>query len=312
MSRQLIVLTAALAVHTAAVVVVAKSWDSPKPPAPVAVAATLPAPCQTGAPPPALRAPRTPAPAAAASITDADLEAGIHMSDDTHGMITRALFDRLVADPRAIGNSARIVPATRDGRVDGYKLYAIRPGSLFDRLHFQNGDTLQTVNGMDVTTPDKALTTYAAAHRTNSLEVGLRRRGAPLTIGVALVGITPAFLEANIARVDATHVRVSRAALALALAQDKTLVEGARVVPSMRDDRAEGYKVYAIQPGSVAARLGLEDGDTVLSVNHLGVADPAITLGAWTMLGTAPALDLAILRRGQPVTLTIIPEADGF
>lgn len=311
MSRQIIVLTAALAVHTAAVVVVATSWDSPPPPAPVAAAAALPAPCQTGAPPPALRDRWAPAPVAAAGgITDADLEAGIHMSDATHGMIARALYDRLFADPMALGRSVRIVPATRDGHAAGFKLYAIRPGSLFDRMHFQNGDTLQTVNGVDLADNDKSLATYIAAHRTSSLEIGLLRKGSPLTIGVAIVGITPAFLDANIEYVDATHVRVSRAAIALALARDTELVSGARVVPSLRDNRAEGYKVYAIQPGSVAARLGLENGDTVLAVNHLGVADPAITLGRWTMLGTAPELDLAITRRGQPLTLTVIAGAD--
>lgn len=59
-----------------------------------------------------------------------------------------------------VARAARIVPSVRDGKPHGFKLYAIRPGSIYVVLGLRNGDTITAVNGDDITTPDKALRIY--------------------------------------------------------------------------------------------------------------------------------------------------------
>ncbi|NVJ21393.1 hypothetical protein HUW62_09200 [Myxococcus sp. AM011] len=75
---------------------------------------------------------------------------------------------------------ARIVPAFKDGKAQGFKLFSIREGSLYDKLGFQNGDVIQRVNGISLDTPEKALETYALLKTARRLEVDLHRDGAPL------------------------------------------------------------------------------------------------------------------------------------
>src|SRR2546427_744949 len=49
--------------------------------------------------------------------------------DDTHYEIDKKLVDTVLANPMAVGKGARVVPAVKNGKPDGFKLYAIRPSS---------------------------------------------------------------------------------------------------------------------------------------------------------------------------------------
>jgi membrane-associated protease RseP (regulator of RpoE activity) len=98
-------------------------------------------------------------------------------TDDHHVVIPRATFDQLLADPAAFARSARVVPAVTAGVTDGFKLYAIRPASVFARLGLQNGDTIRAVNGFELTSPDQALDLVRKVRRADQLTVDLERRG---------------------------------------------------------------------------------------------------------------------------------------
>ncbi|HEX7704779.1 MAG TPA: hypothetical protein VF403_28760, partial [Kofleriaceae bacterium] len=65
----------------------------------------------------------------------------------------------------------------KDGKPDGFKLYAIRPSSVYAKLGLQNGDTLQSINGFDLTSADKALEVYTKLREATSLQVSVTRRG---------------------------------------------------------------------------------------------------------------------------------------
>jgi hypothetical protein len=101
--------------------------------------------------------------------------------------IRRALVDRVLADPIAATASARLVPAVANGHPIGFKLYALRPGSLLDALGFSNGDTVTTVNGYDLTSPDKSLEFYARVRASNEFDVGVIRHGSPRTLHYTIV-----------------------------------------------------------------------------------------------------------------------------
>jgi hypothetical protein len=96
--------------------------------------------------------------------------------------IRRSLVERVLADPLAVARTVRIVPAIADGRPSGFKLYAIRAGSLFDELGFQNDDTVVSLDGFDVTEPDKALEAYTRLRDATSVEVAIWRHGDAKTL----------------------------------------------------------------------------------------------------------------------------------
>jgi general secretion pathway protein C len=135
------------------------------PPAPVAA----PAPVVTGVPP-------------AEGDLSAEIDKGVHKIDDSHYDIDRALVDKILNDPSAIARSARIVPSIKDGKANGFKMYAIRPNSVYAKIGMQNGDTIHSINGFEITSPDKALEVYTKVKSANSLSVQITRRGAPVSM----------------------------------------------------------------------------------------------------------------------------------
>ncbi|HUS63955.1 MAG TPA: type II secretion system protein GspC, partial [Kofleriaceae bacterium] len=90
--------------------------------------------------------------------------------------------DRLLANPTDVAKSARVVPSVKDGQPNGFKLYAIRPSSLYARIGLLNGDTLTGVNGFDLTSVDKALEAYTHIRDASRLSVAITRRGTPITL----------------------------------------------------------------------------------------------------------------------------------
>ncbi|HWO21796.1 MAG TPA: type II secretion system protein GspC [Kofleriaceae bacterium] len=146
-------------------------------PGPAPVVPVVPAPTPTPVPP---------APDPAIDVA-AVLDAGIRKIDATHYEVTRAARDQILDNPMAFAKGARIVPAMKNGQLDGFKVYALRAGSLLERIGVRNGDTLQTLGGHSLSEPDKALEAYSALRTATQIELGLVRSGAAMTIAIAFV-----------------------------------------------------------------------------------------------------------------------------
>jgi C-terminal processing protease CtpA/Prc len=127
-----------------------------------------------------------PAAASDASELEKRVDANIKRIDDTHFEVTKKLVDEFVNSSSSLARSARVVPAVKDGKPDGFKLYAIRPSSLFAKLGFQNGDTLKRINGQDLTSLEKALEVYTKTRTATKFVVDILRRGSPLTITIVV------------------------------------------------------------------------------------------------------------------------------
>jgi general secretion pathway protein C len=135
--------------------------------------------------------PQTPAVAAAAPITpttppvDANPESelssavdkGVKKIDDTHYEIDRSLVDKILGDPSVVMRQARIVPSIVNGKPNGFKMYAIRQNSAFAKIGMQNGDTITSINGFDMTSPDKVLEIYTKVRSASNLSIAIIRRG---------------------------------------------------------------------------------------------------------------------------------------
>lgn len=121
-------------------------------------------------------------PVVAANDEDAAVDNGIHKNGDNTYDIDKGLVDRMLANPMAMARGARIVPSIKNGKPDGFRLYAIRPNSAFAKLGLMNGDTLQSINGFALTSADQALEAYTKLRSATSLELDVERRGQPITL----------------------------------------------------------------------------------------------------------------------------------
>jgi S1-C subfamily serine protease len=68
-------------------------------------------------------------------------------------------------------------------------------------------------------------------------------------------------------------------------------------------------KLYAIRSSSLLAKLGFANGDTVLGVNKHVLNSAVDWLEIYAKLRDAKRLEVQLLRRGNPLTLTfaIVP-----
>jgi general secretion pathway protein C len=140
-----------------------------------------------GAPPPATPVAATETPASPGGDENKDdmqasIDSGIKKLDDSNYEIDKSLVEKVLLHPMAVAKGARVVPSMKNGKPDGFKLYAIRPSSAFAKLGLANGDTLQSINGFELTSADKALEVYTKLREATSLEVEVTRRGKPVTL----------------------------------------------------------------------------------------------------------------------------------
>ena len=88
------------------------------------------------------------------------------------------MVDKILENQAELMRSARIVPEQKDGKVVGVRMFGIRPDTLLGTLGLQNGDRLETINGFNMASPEKALEAYARLRTAGNLNVKVNRRGA--------------------------------------------------------------------------------------------------------------------------------------
>jgi len=86
------------------------------------------------------------------------------------------------APPKAdVEREARFVPAMRDGKPEGYKVYAIRAGGRFDKAGLKNGDTITHVNGTSATLAEAGPALAQMMDGSAEVKVTVTRKGTPGT-----------------------------------------------------------------------------------------------------------------------------------
>jgi general secretion pathway protein C len=117
-----------------------------------------------------------------ASPVPPEIASKIQKISDTEYSIDRAVVDNILERQTELMKSARIVPEQKDGKVLGIRLFGIRPDTLLGTLGLQNGDRLESINGFNMGSPEKALEAYARLRTASNLNIKVNRRGAPLSI----------------------------------------------------------------------------------------------------------------------------------
>ena len=106
----------------------------------------------------------------------------IHQVSETQFNVDKGVVDNILENQAQLMSSARIVPEQKDGKVVGIRLFGVRPDTLLGKLGLQNGDRLDSINGFEMASPEKALEAYARLRTADKLTVQVTRRGKPTTL----------------------------------------------------------------------------------------------------------------------------------
>ncbi len=118
--------------------------------------------------------------------SSADLDRHVRRTSPSTWDVDMSLVER-VLDQAPLATNPRIVPHERDGRVVGIRIYGIRRDSLLGRLGLENGDTLLSVNGHELSSPDGAISAFSELRATDAVFLSLERRGVPRVHAYRLV-----------------------------------------------------------------------------------------------------------------------------
>jgi len=126
-----------------------------------------------------------PKPVADATAAGGPVE-GIKKLDDRHFQIERSTVNNALGNLNDLAMQARIVPSFKNGQANGFKLFSIKPDSLYSQIGIQNGDVIQRINGLDINSPDKALEAYGKLKSANALDLSVERNGQTVSYHYAI------------------------------------------------------------------------------------------------------------------------------
>ncbi len=109
---------------------------------------------------------------------DSGGELAVRQIGDNQYVVKREDLQKMTANLNALARQARIVPA----RGGGFKIYAIKRHSIYRSLGIKNGDVIKSINGMELSSPDKALEAYSRLQTATKLSLDIKRRGQAMTL----------------------------------------------------------------------------------------------------------------------------------
>lgn len=105
---------------------------------------------------------------------------GIKELSENQYEVPRAEIDKTLANLNDVAMQARIVPAFKDGVAQGFKLFSIRPDSIYTKIGVVNGDVIKRINGFEMNDPAKALEVYSKLKDASRIDIELERNGSNL------------------------------------------------------------------------------------------------------------------------------------
>jgi general secretion pathway protein C len=87
-----------------------------------------------------------------------------------------ASMNQLLTDVRAVPN------LEKGGATDGFKVFAIRKGSLFDKIGLQNNDVVKRINGIELDSAEKGLELFQVLKNETAFNVDLMRKSQKTTM----------------------------------------------------------------------------------------------------------------------------------
>lgn len=87
--------------------------------------------------------------------------------------------------------------------------------------------------------------------------------------------------------------------------EETDLAKQARIVPSQKDGKTQGYKFYGIRRGSLPKAMMIKNGDMLVSANGAELDDVTKLMTLSKSLRKAKKVTLGFVRKGKPRTITV-------
>jgi general secretion pathway protein C len=107
---------------------------------------------------------------------------GVTKTSETTYTIAGSEIDKALGDMNEVATQARIVPSFQNGKANGFKLFSIKPNSIYQKIGLQNGDVISKINGYEMNSPERALEIYAKLKDSQSIQIDLKRRGKDMNM----------------------------------------------------------------------------------------------------------------------------------
>lgn len=119
---------------------------------------------------------------AVSNAAAADADAQIRKIGEDRYLVAQAEVEHSMANLSELFTQMRAVPNMQDGKTNGFRLFAIRSGSLFQKIGLQNNDVVQRINGIELNDPGKAMSLFQDLQGETRLAVDVVRGGETRTL----------------------------------------------------------------------------------------------------------------------------------
>jgi general secretion pathway protein C len=114
-------------------------------------------------------------------------------------------------------------------------------------------------------------------------------------------GRPPAKITEGVRQVSEGRYEIERSVIDSTLSNLNTIATQARIVPSFKNGVANGFKLFSIQPGSLYASIGIENGDVIQRVNGYEINSPEKALELYQKLRESSHVTIDLERGGQTI-----------
>jgi general secretion pathway protein C len=113
------------------------------------------------------------------------------------------------------------------------------------------------------------------------------------------MGGTPGGLASQ---VSAGSYVVDQRALNAALDNIGQAMTDARLLPSIKDGKVEGFRASEVKPAGIFGTIGIRNGDTLVRINDFPIDSPEKAIQSFGALKGQSRIKLDLIRDGQPTT----------
>jgi len=128
---------------------------------------------------PAGEAARTASPAAPPSAAADDQ---VRKIGEDRYLVAQAEVEHSMDNLSDLFTQLRAVPNQENGQTNGFKVFAIKRGSIFQKIGIENNDVVQRVNGVELNDPTRAMALFQELQGQTRLTVDIVRAGSPRTL----------------------------------------------------------------------------------------------------------------------------------
>lgn len=152
--------------------------------------------------------------------------------------------------------------------------------------------------------PLHAVRKETADVRNGSQVITLRTPLAPAESDKSSAAATQPVQQGVVMATSGNSGIIDQRALNAALDNIGQAMTDARLLPSVKDGKVEGFKVSEVKPQGVFAAVGLKNGDVLLKINEFPIDSPEKAIQSFMTLKGQNRIKLDLVRDGAPTSLT--------